>query len=283
MADAAKANGAGKTIVFSHANSFPAGTYRLLFDTWRAAGYTVHAVGKYGHDPAYPVTNHWPRLRDQLIHFAQAHVTEPAYFVGHSLGGFLSVLAAAKQPALARGVVLLDSPLIGGLLSTGIQAAKVAGAGGRFPPAVISRGRRNHWPSPDAARAHFASKPVFASWHPPVLEDYIAHGIEPAAAVGNSGVTLSFHREVETQIYQTVPHNITRFLRRHPLKCPVAFIGGTRSAEVRQIGMATTQRVTAGRVSWLDGTHLFPFERPDDAAAETLRWLGVLDSIGTPA
>ena len=45
------------TIVFSHANGFPAGTYRTLFEAWRAAGYAVHAVEKYGHDPRWPVTN----------------------------------------------------------------------------------------------------------------------------------------------------------------------------------------------------------------------------------
>ena len=35
---------APRTIVFSHANSFPASTYRTLFDGWRAAGYEVFAV-----------------------------------------------------------------------------------------------------------------------------------------------------------------------------------------------------------------------------------------------
>jgi hypothetical protein len=35
---------------------------------------------------------------------------------------------------------------------------------------------------------------------------------------------------VETAIYNTLPHNLDRLLRRHPLKCPVAFIGGMQSA-----------------------------------------------------
>ena len=45
------------TIVFSHANGFPAGTYRLLFEAWRGAGFKVAAVERFGHDPAYPVSN----------------------------------------------------------------------------------------------------------------------------------------------------------------------------------------------------------------------------------
>ena len=42
---------------------------------------------------------------------------------------------------------------------------------------------------------------------------------------------------------------------------------------LRQVGMAATQRVTQGRVSWIEGGHLFPFEKPAQASAEVLRWL----------
>ena len=36
----------GRTLVFSHANGFPAGTYRVLFEAWRAAGWRVVALPK---------------------------------------------------------------------------------------------------------------------------------------------------------------------------------------------------------------------------------------------
>jgi len=268
------------TIVFSHANSFPAGTYRVLFEAWRAAGYTVHAIDKYGHDPAYPVTQHWPRLREQLVHFAQAHATEPAFFVGHSLGGFLSLLAAAKHPELARGVVMLDSPLIGGLLTPTIQFAKLTGWAERLSPAHVSKSRRKHWPSKEAAHTHFASKPAFARWAPEVLHDYIDSGIEPDE---DGGVTLSFRREVETDIYRTLAHDIPGFLRRHPLQAPLAFVGGTQSTEVRQVGMFSTERVSEGRISWIEGSHLFPFEQPKQTSAEVLRWLKTLAEVPATA
>jgi len=267
---------AAGVIVFSHANSFPAGTYRLLFDAWRAAGYTVHAIEKYGHDPEYPVTNHWPRLRDQLIHFAEAQTKEPAFFVGHSLGGFLSLLAAAKRPDLARGVLMIDSPIVGGLLTPTIQFFKLTGWGERFSPANVSKDRRQHWPTKEAAHAHFAGKASFARWAPEVLHDYIECGIEPSQA---HGYTLSFRRDIETDIYNTIAHDIPGFLRRHPLRCPLAFIGGRQSTEVRQVGMAATERVAQGRVSWIEGSHLFPFERPTETASEVIKWLKALAEV----
>ena len=61
----------------------------------------------------------------------------------------------------------------------------------------------------------------------------------------------------------------------------MAFIGGTRSNEVRQVGMRATQRLTHGQVSWIDGSHLFPFEKRAETAAEVLRWLALFSAPST--
>jgi pimeloyl-ACP methyl ester carboxylesterase len=78
---------------------------------------------------------------------------------------------------------------------------------------------------------------------------------------------LSFDREVETAIYNSLPDNLERLLKRHPLKCPAAFIGGRQSVEMKQLGMAMTEKVTHGRIMMLDGSHLFPMEQPIATAA----------------
>jgi hypothetical protein len=137
--------------------------------------------------------------------------------------------------------------------------------------------RRHHWPSADAAHKHFAAKPAFARWAPEVLSDYIACGVQPGTDMGTepAGLSLTFRREVETSIYDTVPHHITWLLRRYPLHCPMAFIGGMQSAEAKQVGLRATTQLTHGRMSQVAGSHLFPFEKPDLAAAQVLHWLQV--------
>ena len=45
------------------------------------------------------------------------------------------------------------------------------------------------------------------------------------------------------------------------------FIGGLQSDENRQVGLAMTQQVTRGRVAMLDGSHLYPMEKPLATAA----------------
>lgn len=265
-------------IIFSHANSFPASTYGVLFKSLRARGHQVRALEKFGHDPAYPVTSNWPHLVQQLADFAGAEIQRhgaPAWLVGHSLGGFLSVMCAARHPQLGghgvRGVVLIDSPVLGGWRARTLELIKRTQLVGSLSPGKISRKRRHQWPDRDAALAHFAGKRSFAAWHPQVLADYIDHGTVDADTPHGVRRVLAFDRDVETAIYNTLPHNLDRLLRRHPLQCPVAFIGGTDSQEMRQVGMAMTLRLVGPghpeRLQMIEGSHLFPMEQPQATAA----------------
>lgn len=253
-------------IVFSHANSFPAATYGVLFKNLRSRGFTVKAVDKFGHELDYPVTNNWPRLAQQLHDFAAREVEkagEPAFLVGHSLGGFLSLMCAARHPHLARGVLLLDSPLLGGWKAKALGAMKRTQLVGSLSPGAVSRQRRNRWASVEAAFEHFRHKKAFAKWDEQVLRDYV----ERCTHDEDGQRALSFDRDVETAIYNTLPDNLDRLLQRHPLKCPAAFIGGLQSAEMKQVGMAMTGQVVKGRIMMLDGSHLFPMEKPLATAA----------------
>jgi pimeloyl-ACP methyl ester carboxylesterase len=253
-------------VIFSHANSFSASTYDVLFRSLRSRGFLVQAVDKFGHDPAYPVSNNWPALVQQLHDFAVREVDkagEPAYLVGHSLGGFLSAMCAARHPQLARGVLLLDSPLLGGWKAHALRAAKRTPLVGSISPGAVSRKRKNRWPSREAALEHFRHKKAFARWDPQVLADYITHGTRDE----DGQCVLDFDRDIETLIYNTLPDNMDALLKSHPLRCPVAFIGGLQSDEIRQVGMAMTTKVTEGRVSMLSGSHLFPMEKPVATAA----------------
>jgi len=270
-------------IVFSHANSFPAGTYQAMFRSLRARGHTVRAVERFGHDPRYPVTSNWPHLVQQLADFAAPLIAEAvgaAWLVGHSLGGFLSLMCAARHPGLGghgvRGVVLIDSPVLGGWRARTLELIKRTQLVGSVSPGRVSRRRRDRWASADEALAHFRHKRAFARWDPQCLADYIAHGTHDAETPQGRQRLLTFSRDVETAIYNTLPHNLDRLLRRHPLRCPVGFIGGTQSQEMRQVGMAMTHRLVGRehpeRLVMIEGSHLFPMERPHETA-------GALDGL----
>ncbi|HMS04725.1 MAG TPA: alpha/beta hydrolase [Burkholderiaceae bacterium] len=264
---AASAGGENPFIVFSHANSFPAGTYRVLFDDLRRRGFELSAVERFGHEPAYPVTNNWPHLVEQLIAHVrslQAGSPRKVCLVGHSLGGFLSLMAAARAPELAACVLLIDSPVLGGWRAGALGLAKRTQLVGSISPGRVSRHRREQWDSRKAALEHFRHKKAFARWQGEVLEDYIASGLSDTK---EGKCRLSFEREIETAIYNTLPDNLDAWLRRHPLQCPVGFVGGIQSEEMRRVGFAMTERLVKGRVMMLEGSHLFPMEKPFATAA----------------
>ncbi len=253
-------------IVFSHANSFGASTYKVMFKSLRARGFAVKAIEKFGHDARYPVTNNWPHIVQQLLDFTDPLVQKaghPVWLVGHSLGGFLSLMAAARRPELSCGVVLIDSPILGGWRSTALGLAKSTQLVGSVSPGAVSRQRRDTWPSAQAALEHFRTKKAFSKWDPEVLEDYIDKG---TVDVDGKRV-LSFDRDVETTFYNTLPDNLDGLIRRFPLKCPVSFIGGGESQEMKQVGMTMTDKIVKGRTMMLDGSHLFPMEKPLATAA----------------
>ncbi len=245
---------------FAHANSFPAGTYRVFFDHLRRH-YDVRALDVHAHNPRYPVRNGWAALERELVDELAARYDQPVILAGHSMGGMLSLMAARTRPDLVRCVVLLDSPVVAGWRATVWRAVKRTGMDGRLSPARVSVNRRKHWRDAEEAYRHFAAKRVFAAWQPEVLRDYIEHGLAPH----EEGLTLRFTREAETAVYRSLPHHLGKLVKR-PFPVPVGFIGGTDSVECRQAGLAATRRLTGRHFMQIPGGHLFPMEAPAAAA-----------------
>jgi pimeloyl-ACP methyl ester carboxylesterase len=245
---------------FAHANSFPAGTYRVLFERLREQ-YDVHALAMHAHNPRYPVRNGWHALMMELIDELRARYDEPVILVGHSLGGMLGLMAAKARPDLIRCVVLLDSPVIAGWRALLLRFGKMVGADRKFSPARFSEKRRNLWSSKEEAHQHFASKKMFSAWPPEVLRDYIEYGLVPH----QQGVTLRFTREAETAIYRSLPHHLGK-LTRKPFPVPVGFIGGADSVECRQAGLKATKILVGRHFRQIPGGHLFPMEYPEATA-----------------
>ena len=257
-------------VLFFHGNSFPASTYNVMQDELRRRGLVVHALEKIGHNPAYPVTSNWPHLVDEVHAFAQPLVAAhpgPVVLVGHSLGGMLSLMLAALHPEIAHAVVMVDAPAVAGWQANVLRLSKKLSITRKFSPGAVSQKRRNQWTNLDEVRAHFTSKKNFARWHPQALDDYIQHGTQEAMVDGQVQRILCFSREIETQIYNSLPHNLERMIQRHPLKCPVSLVAARHSREMKMAGIEFTKRITKGRITMIDGSHLVPMESPIATAA----------------
>jgi pimeloyl-ACP methyl ester carboxylesterase len=252
-------NSAKQTLHFSHANGFPAACYRKMF-ACLAPRFDISSINTIGHDPGFPVSDNWPHLVEELIHHVEAHCRPPVVGIGHSLGGYLTFMAAMKRPELFRAIVLLDAPLLSYFKSRGLEMTKWMGIVDRITPAASTRNRRRVWESEEQAIAHFRHRPLFRRFDPDCLADYVHLGMRR----DGHHLRLLFDPEIEYMIYCTIPHHFADYTSE--LAVPAGFIGGRDSEEVRRVGLSMMKRRYGFHFKRVEGTHLFPFEHPEATA-----------------
>jgi pimeloyl-ACP methyl ester carboxylesterase len=239
-------------IHFAHANGFPARTYNKLF-SYLTNDYEIGYLERHAHNPVFPVTDNWFRLKDELREEMRKRYGDvPVVGVGHSLGGVLHLLVAAENPELYRQIVLLDAPVISRLSSRGLQILKLTKLIDRYSPAQMTRFRRNSWETRSEAFEHFQRKPKFAAFDADVLRDYVEHGLIET----EKGFQLFFKPSVEAAIYRTLPHHLPSLRGR--LQTSVAYVGGTDSREARLARTFLYAQTLSDRISFYQWLSSFP-------------------------
>ena len=246
-------------IHFAHANGFPAKTYNKLF-SFLTDEFEIGFIERHAHDELFPVDEDWIYLKEELRQEIEKSYDEKIIGVGHSLGGILHFLVAVERPELYKQIILLDAPLISRLSGAGIKLLKTTGLMRRTTLSRQTIYRRNFWKSKEDAFRHFHAKEKFRAFDEDVLRDYVEYGTVET----ESGVKLFFEPRIESKIYRTLPHNFAKY--RGKLKVPAAYIGGSYSREARLAGLNFMKKNFPFGFYFLEGSHLFPFEKPKETA-----------------
>ncbi|MEZ5650734.1 MAG: alpha/beta hydrolase [Burkholderiaceae bacterium] len=257
---------AAAPVLFLHANGYPTGAYRQFLDALSARREVV-APQVIETPAALRASQRWPQMVEQV----QAIITDivgrygSVAIVGHSMGGYLALMAGARQRGPIDSVVLLDSPLVTGWRGKVFDALRVTGLTQRGGPAPIAARRRDRWESSQMARAHFESKKFTAHWAPGVLDDFIAHALH---ADPQGRVSLRIAREAERDIYAQLPagRGLRAYRRLRDRGVPVHMIAGRFSAETRMAGRDGGRRLFGERWHEIDTGHLVPLDKPQACA-----------------
>ena len=246
-------------IHFAHANGFPAKTYSKLF-SFLESEYQINYLERHAHNPKFPVTDGWDRLRDELREELERRYTDRVIGIGHSLGGVLHLLVAAEKPEFYERIILLDAPIISRFSSLMLRLIKTFNLTDKYTPAQITRFRRSSWKSKDEVFQHFKTKAKFDAFDEDVLRDYAEH----ATFDGEANRELFFKPSIEAKIYQTLPHHLPRL--KGKLKIPISYIGGANSREAELARLSFMRKNFAVDFHEINGSHLFPLENPLETA-----------------
>ncbi len=250
-------------IHFAHGNGFPSLCYKQMLDHLEER-FDYCYIDRIGHDPLYPVSENWHNLVKEVLASIKRQAQQPVIALGHSLGGVLNLLAAIEEPQLFKGVIMLDSPLIGPFKSNMVKLAKSLGIIDRITPAFRTKGRREYWQNHDQLIRYLRTRDLFKTFTDECLNDYITHGLE----YRDDGYYLRFDRHIEYQIYRTIPHVIPQY--KGKLLTPSVLIYGDKSSVVDRMDVRYMRNHFKIKCYKIKGTHLFPMEYPEAVAKQII-------------
>lgn len=240
-------------IVFLHANGFNALTYRQILEPL-GADIRVLAIDQRGHGsttlPADPQgRKDWLDLRDDLLALLAKIGAHDLVLAGHSMGGTVSILAAAAKPSIVRSLVLFDPVvMISQRPETMASSPMVQGA----------RRRRANFADRPEAFASYRGRGAFQTWGDQLLADYLTDGLKDRP---EGGLTLACSPEWEASGFAAHDHDTG-----------AAIAGLGSPIRILKAEQNSTCRVEAGDFAPPGGldievlagtTHFLPMERPE--------------------
>ncbi len=257
---------------WAHANGFNGRTYAPLLAAL-AQRFHVYASDARGHGlttlPADPLTHkNWYQYRDDLLHMtdwiSERHIGAPLMLGGHSMGGCVSVLAAARQASAAQALFLVDPVIIPWRRRVMMPLLYRFIGEHTNPMAATAKRRRADWPSKAALLKAYRGRGAFATWQDAFLKAYIDGGTVKT----ETGVRLACDPMWEAANFAAQSHNSTGAVRR--LTQPfVVLMAGTGSTVFAPDAFLKNKNCHFLRAVPQTG-HFVPMQAPDIVQTELL-------------
>lgn len=248
-----------ETVYFSHANGFPALSYKTLFRALED-NFSIRYIESLGHHPSYPAKESWAHLTQELINNLEREGLKKIVGIGHSLGGVITLFAATLRPDLFKAIILLDPPIFTFPKTFILQWLKKTDRMSWILPTHKVAKRRTQWNNIEEAIEHFKRKPLFQNFHPDCLRDYVTHGTR----FQGENLTLIFDPTIEAEIFKNLPHNYKEYIGKLQIKGKAFF--GRESKIANYFDKRRLAKDFNVNYQMVSGGHLFPFEYPFETA-----------------
>jgi len=261
---------------FLHGNGFSALTFATLA-SHLPKDWSLWLTDVPGHGQSQQPNHRMPDWREMAAMVATALYRQvdirqsgPVVGVGHSMGGVLTLLAAARYPDLFSRIVLLDPVLFKPEILVAQHLMRVSGAWKHSSLVRSVSKRRSVWPNKKAMFSYLSAKPFYQPWHPQVLSDFI----DSATIVNEKGeIQLACDPRWEGSIFGSYPKGLWRSVRK--VSVPVDILVATKSYGFIPGAVKKASKINP-LIKWqaFGDTHCFPMEQPQETAQILTKLLG---------
>ena len=233
---------------------------------WRRASapdYDVAAVDVRGHGRSDRPDGRYefPEMAGDVAGVLDALGWRDVYAAGHSMGGALALIVAARRPELIRRAFAVE-PIVPTRTWRASDPTRMQGDG----LGDAARKRRPSFPSRAAVEERWRARPPFVSWDSRVFADYVEYGFEER---DDGSVALRCPPSIEARVFDSAADfDAAPYLR--DVRCPVRLAQGERTAPWfdAMLAGAAALLADAGRLTIPGAGHLAPMEAPALVAAE---------------
>lgn len=208
----------------------------------------------------------WQKMADTVANaiYQQANVKVdgPLIGIGHSMGGVLTLLAAAKYPDLFSEIILLDPVLFKNEMIIAQQLMRATGAWRQRALVKSVANRTSSWPDLDSMKENIAEKSFYKTWHPQVIDDYCQYSSTPNS---DSSVQLSCSPKWEASIFGSYPKGLWQAVRKIQLPVNILVAKNTYFFIPSAVKRAAKEN---SQIKWQEfgERHCFPMEQPVETA-----------------
>jgi pimeloyl-ACP methyl ester carboxylesterase len=271
--------GQGDLLHIAIANGFPPATYlpvfRPLMNQFRVVSLPPRAL--WSPPPSPQSTRTWLDVAEDLLTGLRAHDLSNVIAVGHSIGAIVSLVAAAREPARFRGLVLLDPTIFPRPMLWLIRVMQTVGQQARMPLVKGALKRRADFASYDEAFAYWREKKLFRNWTDEGVRLYTESVLQPVA--NGDGLELIWSPQWEAKYYQTILTTTWRYLP-HLRQMPLLVIrGGTSDTLRAETAQQMRRQLPLMAYHEIEGHgHLFPHSAPEETTRILQAWLARIKS-----
>jgi len=260
--------GEGEPLHFLHGNGFCGLTLAPLAEELSQGNEPLMFTDLPGHGGSdradVAMQPDWNRMADRVADSIAARIDRPVTGIGHSMGGVVTLLAAARYPDLFTRIVLLDPVLFSREVIFYQRLMRKTGLWQRTSLVRSVSRRRAEWPSVDALRTDLSTKSLYRNWTLGALEAFSHYGSE---TTDSGAVTLACDPRWEASIFGSYPRGLWQAVRT--VSMPVDIIVATRSYPfIRPAVRRAVARNKQIVQHIFDGGHCFPMELPEAAAVQ---------------